>query len=499
MASDGAQAGGFSLSLGPAKKPTARRTTDQGGGRAGPVREEVLGFGTDGGLQTAAGPAAKQGPLVIAAQANSYKTGAKYVPTFVPEVGEKIDANGINNFETAQHDTAVAQQDVTYGLLLRGRPEPGSAGDGRQQQEAQPPAQPGDRDAAKLKEDLEALPPEADLDAYAAMPVDQFGMALLRGMGWSEGQSIGRTTKEEVKAKELVRRPQRLGLGAAPAPEQVQKKYIKPGESREQRDLVYVDAQGVQRGSKPVDEALVDRQQKGVLPGKVMRVVEGRHSGLLCEVVSLEAKQEGRSDRARVRLLPSYESVTVRCKELGEKNEMEERRQPSSNDRGGSGRDGGRSSGRERGSEKHRGSSKSSKSGKRQRSASPLREPERRPWLVANIRVKIVDKSVEGGRLYLKKGTVVDVKTPTVCDVFVDGLKESILDLHQRQLETVVPAAEGTPVMVLAGPLRGKQGKLLQRNTESGLAAVQLGSDFSVHKVGLDDVSEYTGPQDGWE
>lgn len=41
------------------------------------------------------------------------------------------------------------------------------------------------------------------------------------------------------------------------------------GESREQRDLVYVDAQGVQRGSKPVDEALVDRQQKGVLPGKV--------------------------------------------------------------------------------------------------------------------------------------------------------------------------------------------------------------------------------------
>ena len=26
-----------------------------------------------------------------------------------------------------------------------------------------------------------------------------------RGMGWSEGQSIGRNTKEEVTAKELVR------------------------------------------------------------------------------------------------------------------------------------------------------------------------------------------------------------------------------------------------------------------------------------------------------
>ena len=30
------------------------------------------------------------------------------------------------------------------------------------------------------REDLEQLPPEADLDAYAAMPVEQFGMALLR-------------------------------------------------------------------------------------------------------------------------------------------------------------------------------------------------------------------------------------------------------------------------------------------------------------------------------
>lgn len=31
-----------------------------------------------------------------------------------------------------------------------------------------------------FREDLAALPPEADLDAYSAMPVEQFGMALLR-------------------------------------------------------------------------------------------------------------------------------------------------------------------------------------------------------------------------------------------------------------------------------------------------------------------------------
>lgn len=50
-----------------------------------------------------------------------------------------------------------------------------------------------------------------------------------RGMGWTEGRAIGRGAKAEVVAKELVRRPDRLGLGATPAPETHQRKYIKPG------------------------------------------------------------------------------------------------------------------------------------------------------------------------------------------------------------------------------------------------------------------------------
>ncbi|KAL4422274.1 hypothetical protein ABPG75_008471 [Micractinium tetrahymenae] len=527
--------GGFSLSLGgaAAKKPPAPRARALGeqedAGRDGPVREQVLGFGADGGLQTAAAPAQRRGPLVIAKQENSYRVGSKFVPSYIPEAADKVDGEGIDKFETAAHDTAVAQQQVTYGLHVRSRPQDGAV-NGEQQQQDGPPAVPGDRDAAKLKEDLAALPPEADLDAYAAMPVDQSGMVLLRGMGWTEGKAIGRGAKEEVKAKELVRRPQRLGLGAAPAPEQQTKKYIKPGESREKNDMVYVDAEGVMKSSKPVDEKLVERRREGVHAGKVMRVVDGRHSGLLCEVQAVEPREEGRSERARVRLLPSYEVVTVRCKELGEREDktreelerQQRQERPSSRGGGGSGR-GSREGGREeeereerqhkqhKHREEERGGSKRDRDGEREDrgggskrhrqrdSPSPPPAADERPWLVPNIRVKIVDKRAKGGRLYLKKGTIVDVKTPTVCDVYVDDLKRSVLDLEQRQLETVVPAAEGTPVLVLAGPLRGKQGRLLKRNTETGLAAVQLTSDFSLHKLSLDDVSEYVGPLDAWE
>ena len=39
-------------------------------------------------------------------------------------------------------------------------------------------------------------------------------------------------------------------------------------------------------------------------------------------------------------------------------------------------------------------------------------------------RVKITDNKIEKGKLYLKKGTVVDVKTPEVCDIYIDELSQ---------------------------------------------------------------------------
>uniref|UniRef100_A0A8B9V6V4 G-patch domain and KOW motifs-containing protein n=1 Tax=Anas zonorhyncha TaxID=75864 RepID=A0A8B9V6V4_9AVES len=53
---------------------------------------------------------------------------------------------------------------------------------------------------------------------YEAVPVAAFGLAMLRGMGWSQGEGIGRTFKRVVKPLEHRLRPRGLGLGAEPAP-----------------------------------------------------------------------------------------------------------------------------------------------------------------------------------------------------------------------------------------------------------------------------------------
>ncbi|KAG2221596.1 hypothetical protein INT45_005170 [Circinella minor] len=69
-----------------------------------------------------------------------------------------------------------------------------------------------------FREDVRARPEDATMEDYERVPVDQFGAALLRGLGWKEGEGIGRNRKNAPtpKAFEPVKRQALLGLGAKP-------------------------------------------------------------------------------------------------------------------------------------------------------------------------------------------------------------------------------------------------------------------------------------------
>ena len=48
----------------------------------------------------------------------------------------------------------------------------------------------------QLREDLTRLPDSATEAQYEAIPVEAFGEAMLRGMGWVEGRALGRKDME---------------------------------------------------------------------------------------------------------------------------------------------------------------------------------------------------------------------------------------------------------------------------------------------------------------
>ncbi|KAJ5812162.1 hypothetical protein N7474_008463 [Penicillium riverlandense] len=78
-------------------------------------------------------------------------------------------------------------------------------------------------EASSFRTDVASRPDSATLDAYDSIPVEEFGAALLRGMGWKDGQAIGRgqygtsATADRDRANKLrvpERRPGFLGIGA---------------------------------------------------------------------------------------------------------------------------------------------------------------------------------------------------------------------------------------------------------------------------------------------
>lgn len=69
-------------------------------------------------------------------------------------------------------------------------------------------------EADAFRKDIVTRPEQATLEDYERIPVEQFGAALLRGMGWKPGQAASRTRTGPVEPYLPAARPALLGIGA---------------------------------------------------------------------------------------------------------------------------------------------------------------------------------------------------------------------------------------------------------------------------------------------
>ena len=467
------------------------------------------------------------------------------VPGFIPERQEDLPSslNG-NNFASKwdgedavkRRDDEPAQAPPTFGLTVMKRGPPPRTGAGGAARHPPPPSAAAPTRAAPavslLTFDISSLPDDqlGDARAYEDMPVEEFGAALLRGMGWEDGKETIDRSGRKVKPVMYVARPQQLGLGADIAAAPTKEKRGSASTSKraglaskrkdEKNDFVYVAPtaeDGKVRHVVSIDEKLVKRRRDGVTAekGKRMYILGGPHSGLACEVIRVDRDSERRGVRCTVRLERSGECVDIDAKNLSveKRTKTPVSRDPVPAAVGGgtddpaNAQEGNRDRGhsreaaygtpptlkRRRDAEDRGDGTRYATSSVPKRSASSASH--HRPWLRENIRVRVVDKHVHSGKIYLKKATVIDVSAPGVCTLNVDDVG-IVHGVREAFVETVVPRVEGTLLVVVRGRHRGELCRMVRRMSSEGCANVKFITDFSFHTIDLDYLAAFVGPAD---
>ncbi|XP_055420022.1 G-patch domain and KOW motifs-containing protein isoform X3 [Bubalus kerabau] len=326
----------------------------------------------------------------------------------------------------------------------------------------------------------ETVPEEAD---YEAVPVEAYGLAMLRGMGWKPGEGIGRTFSQVVKPRVNSLRPKGLGLGA---------------------NLTEVQAQAPAspyRLPRPDEEQEKDKedQPKGLVPGGAVVVLSGPHRGLYGKVEGLDPDNV----RAMVRLAVGSRMVTVSeyCLRPVSQKEFDKNLNLSQVSRTSPG-------------EHHRTTSSQKtlqdqdshicwEDAERKRKHHPDRQdgpaaksekaaPRSQHWLHRDLRVRFVDKLHKGGQYYNTKMTIEDVLSPDTCVCRTD--EGQVLEgLREDMLETLVPKVPGDQVMVVLGQWAGRVGRLLDRDRARSRALVQLQREDRVVELHYDAICQFVG------
>ena len=196
-------------------------------------------------------PTRDHGPLVIAAQTNRdwKEHSQRNARHRTRKPGEsRAPENGHGHEEV---EAELEKEQPTYGLNVRTSARAGPSTNGHtmrdegEPNQAGPPEPNGEASVQEKTEDelaMDALlgkptksslvlpamteeeaferdyqeaPDMATLEDYARVPVEEFGAALLRGMGWKDGEGIGSNRGKTIEKTKLPqRRPALLGIGA---------------------------------------------------------------------------------------------------------------------------------------------------------------------------------------------------------------------------------------------------------------------------------------------
>ncbi|OZC07450.1 hypothetical protein X798_05587 [Onchocerca flexuosa] len=287
--------------------------------------------------------------------------------------------------------------------------------------------------------------PVGNVDAdYDSVPIEVFGLAVLRGCGWHEGEGIGKTNKKVVPLRISSRRPKGLGLGATIV-------------SRSTDKSLDLDA-GKLNGLKKASFVKITGGIYRNLYGRIESFDEDNASVIV--QLALNDKNVRVSHYALI--LVTAEEYERKGKSIDRKIEEKDNEVRISQE----------------------------KNYKKQKSKIIVESNKKLMWARPELKVRFIDKKFKNGKLYNEKVRILDAADRENCTV-EDSSGNKYFQISEHWLETVIPKMRGKRLMIVNGPLRGNIAVLEARDKKEHMVIARLVTTDEIVTMCFDDVCEY--------
>ncbi|EFO25594.2 KOW domain-containing protein family protein [Loa loa] len=294
---------------------------------------------------------------------------------------------------------------------------------------------------------------------YDSVPIEVFGLAVLRGCGWREGEGIGKTNKKVVPLRISSRRPKGLGLGATILSKSTNSLNSDAGKlcSLKKASLVKIIG-GIYRNLYGRIESF-DEDNASVIVRLAVgdKIVRVSHYAVIL-VTDEEYKRKGRSIAE-----PSHDGG----KHSNGKIEMKDSKVRTSQE----------------------------KNYKKQKSEIIVKPNREGMWARPELKVRFIDRRFKNGKLYNEKVRILDAADRENC-IVEDFSGNKYFQISEHWLETVIPKARGTKLMIVNGPLRGNIAVLEAKDKKKHTVIARLITTDEIVTMYFDDVCEYLGSFD---
>ena len=284
-----------------------------------------------------------------------------------------------------------------------------------------------DSEKAIFEADLESRPDVATAEDYEKIPVQGFGMALLKGMGFKSADGIGGFRKAKIECLDPVIRPKGLGLGATPSASTSKNASQSKEKLILKRDAYVKVCQGSHQGSYGQVESLDEENARVFIKikGNVVSVSEN----------SIQVIDKKEFDKFKnVINKDMYDKFSAKQKER----EKDWKKRPIFEDL------------------------QEEKSSKKSKSVS-------RTWVRPKLRVRIIDRK---SKYYKEKVEVNDVISAELIQVVTNSGK--IVEIDPEDVETVIPKEDFAKVMIVRKEHKGQIAEILRKDSRNEKVTVRI-------------------------